>query len=83
MSRDPRHFEALCDRELAAADEAALADERIRHLEQAFLFAQEAARLRRTGFGDMHDPSSEHVSSIRPGEGRAECSVKHLVLVER
>jgi len=36
----------LCDEELAAADEANNADARIRHLEHAFCFAQEASKER-------------------------------------
>lgn len=79
MSRDPRHFEALCDRELAAADEAALADERIRHLEQAFLFAQEAARLRRTQARPDH--SVERETTVHPDEMLAKPRAGHLVLL--
>jgi len=46
VSRDESRYARLCEEQLAAADIAATKDARIAHLEQAFLFAQRAAKAR-------------------------------------
>jgi hypothetical protein len=45
-SADYGRFCELCDDELAAADHADSNDERVKHLEQAFRFAQRASEER-------------------------------------
>ena len=46
MINEISDYERLCDKELAAADQAECNDARIEHLEQAFRFAMKASNER-------------------------------------